>query len=126
MLVNPSLPEHFFDCEYDMRPFAEIEKFWDKPFILTDEYQPDNYADYIYRMDAVGIAGAMTESEFDYFVADCRRSWFKAFPTGTAFRVYCLSYGCHDRPTNWGSFGSLEAAKACCENGPRWRQVKAN
>lgn len=121
MLINPELSANFFDCDYELRPFAEIEKYWDKPFIMTDKYKPDNYADYLYRMDAVGIAGAMTEAEFDDFVADGKRSWFERFPSGVAYRVYCLDGGAWDRPTNWGSFGSLEAAKACCENGPRWR-----
>ncbi len=121
MLINPELPEHFFDCDNGNRSAAEIEKYWDKPFILTDEYQPDNYADYRYRMAAVGIEGAMTEPEFNEFMADCRRSWFEKFPTGTAYRVHCLDGGAWDRPTNWGSFGTLEEAKACCVNGPSWR-----
>lgn len=123
MLINPSLPEHFFNLDNKLRPFDEIDKYWNKPFILTDEYQADVYADYLHRMDAVGIEGAMSELEFDEFVADCRRSWFEAFPSGVAYRVHCLDGGCHDRPTNWGSFGTLEEAQACCESGPRWRQA---
>jgi hypothetical protein len=121
LLINPKIPKHFFDRANDARSPSEIKKFWDKPIILTDEYRPDTFEDYIERMNGFDF-NIMSAEEFSVFLEDGKQSWFKAFPTGTAYRVYCLDGGAWDRPTVWGAFGTLEEAKACCVNGPAWRK----
>jgi hypothetical protein len=124
MLINPKLPKHFFNRANDARSPRELKKFWDVPCILTDEYQPDNFEDYTDRIKGLSD-NIMSAKEFAVFVEDCKQAWFKAFPTGTAYRVYCLDGGAWDRPTVWGAFGTLEEAKACCESGPSWRNKVA-
>lgn len=124
-LINPKLPEHFFDLDNGLRSPSELNEFWNVPIILTDDYQEnDTWEDYQER--TTGFEGKFvlkTESDFNAWLLDKKHSWFKAFPTGTAYRVYCLDGGAWDRPTSWGSFGSLDEAKACCENGPKWRRL---
>jgi len=63
---------------------------------------------------------AKTEADFNNWIAEKKESWFKHFPSGTAYRVHCLDGGAWDRPTSWGAFGTLEEAKECCMTGPRW------
>ncbi len=47
MLINPKLPSHFFDRDNGLRSEAEINKFWNVPIILTEEYsENDTWADY--------------------------------------------------------------------------------
>jgi hypothetical protein len=125
VLINPKLPEHFFDLDNGLRSPFELNEFWNVPIILTDDYQEnDTWEDYQER--TTGFEGEFViknESDFNDWMLNKKQSWFKAFPTGTAYRVYCLDGGCHDRPTTWGSFGSLDEAKACCENGPSWRRL---
>jgi hypothetical protein len=122
MLINPKIPKHFFDRANDERSNRELNKFWQVPIILTEEYsENDTWADYQKRT-AGNTADyvAKTEDEFNNQVQESKESWFKHFPTGTAYRVYCLDGGAWDRPTEWGSFGTLEEAKECCMTGPRW------
>lgn len=90
MLINPELPEHFFNLDIDERQAAELKEFWEVPFIMTDKYNPDDYTNYLYRKEFVGIKEILTEAEFKAKVEDERQSWFNAFPTGIAYRVYCL------------------------------------
>jgi hypothetical protein len=94
--------------------------------ILTDEYKNDDtWADYQERTAGFEtIETCKTEEEFKAWIAGNKESWFKAFPTGTAYRVHCLDGGAWDRPTNWGAFGTLEEAKQCCWTGPSWRKGK--
>lgn len=120
MLINPKLPKHFFDRANELRSPAEIKKFWDKPIILTDDYQADTYGDYCERINGFEIK-VMSPEEFTIFLEEGRQAWFKSFPSGTAYRVHCLDGGAWDRPTSWGAFGTLEEAKACCVSGPSWR-----
>lgn len=124
MLINPQLPDHFFNLDNGLRSQSEIEKYWDVPIILTDKYQEnDTWEDYQER--TAGIHADFikkTEDDFNHWIQDRKDSWFKAFPTGIAYRVHCLDGGAWDRPTSWGSFASLEDAIACCEQGPSWRK----
>ena len=123
MLINPKLPKHFFTRDNSLRSPSEIKRFWDKPIILTDEYKADTYEDYCERIKGFDGFKVMSAEEFAAFIEDNKQSWFKSFPSGTAYRVYCLDGGAWDRPTSWGSFGTLEEASACCANGPVWRKV---
>lgn len=36
------------------------------------------------------------------------------------YDVRCLDFGCWDRPTCWGMFGTLAEAVECCRKGPSW------
>jgi hypothetical protein len=122
MLINPKLPKHFFDCDNSLRSPSELKKFWQVPIILTEEYlEDDTWADYQERT-AGNTADdvAKTEADFNKWIQEKKESWFKHFPTGTAYRVYCLDGGAWDRPTEWGTFSSLEEAKECCLTGPSW------
>lgn len=124
MLINPKLPEHFFDCPNDERSKSELKKFWQVPIILTEEYgdyNEETWTEYQARMtDPKNKYTGDTEAEFNKWMQEKKDAWFMNFPTGTAYRVHCLDGGAWDRPTDWGSFGTLEEAVACAQTGPIW------
>lgn len=37
ILLNPALPEHFFEMANETRSAEEIKKWWDNPIILTEQ-----------------------------------------------------------------------------------------
>jgi hypothetical protein len=120
MIINPKLPVNFFSHDNSLRSPSEIKRFWDKPFILTEDYRPDTYSAYLERcFEGFPI---ITEEEFCTVHERIKKNWFAYYPSGTAYRVHCLDGGAWDRPTSWGSFGTLEEASACCANGPVWRK----
>ena len=125
MLINPKLPKHFFDCDHSLRSVTEIKKFWEVPIIITEQYSPDTYIKYTERIAMNSCSPKISEAEFNAFEESCKQSWFTHFPTGTAYRVYYLCDGAWDRPLEWGSFGTLNQAKSCCESGQYWLQSQS-
>jgi hypothetical protein len=85
IFINPVLPDNFWTEPMENRTPEHMKHWENMPFIVTDNYQSVNNDAY-------------------------KHQWFKAFPTGTAYRVYCLDGGAWDRPTNWGEFGTLDQA----------------
>ena len=114
--INPKLPKHFLNRHNETRSPAEIKKYWNIPFILTHEFSADTYADYAERCDTVLSTEYKkeTEEEFNHTQAERKAKWEADYPTGIAYSVHCLDGGSWDRPTWWGDFNTLEAAKACC------------
>ena len=123
LLINPKLPKHFFNRDNSLRSAAELNKYWDVPIILIDEYK-DNETWEDYQERTAGVENEFikkNEADFNSWIQEKKELWFKNYPTGIAYTVHCLDGGAWDRPTWWGDFGSLEEAKACCENGPSWQ-----
>jgi hypothetical protein len=125
MLINPKLPDHFFYKPNDERSKKELKTFWQVPFILTDEFWSEPWTEYQERTKGPKNKFTIeTETEFNEWTQKKKESWFKEFPSGLAFNVFCLDGGAWDRPTEWGSFATLEEAKQCCWTGPSWRKEK--
>jgi hypothetical protein len=51
-----------------------------------------------------------TEDEFSTRIAEQKKSWYEAWPTGIRYDVYILDGGAWDRPTSKGKVSSLKAA----------------
>jgi hypothetical protein len=77
ILIDPSLPTHFYAKAIAERSAAEVERWEGLPYIV---------------------------------------------PTPLGFRVECLDGGAWDRPTMWGSAGTVDDAIKIAKTGPVWRQ----
>lgn len=118
MLINPKLPDHFFDKPNDERSKKELAKFWQVPFIMTDKFWSETWTEYQERMKGPkNQYTSKTETEFNEWKQKKKEAWFKEFPSGTAYTVFCLDGGAWDRPTELGSFGTLEEAVECAKTG---------
>lgn len=87
--INPRLPRNFSNTPNEARPASHM-RWWDRPYIETftvDEMCGDDEAR--------------------------RQKWLASWPSGTRYDVRCLDGGCHDRPTCWGMFATLDEAKNC-------------
>jgi len=110
VLINPVLPDDFDSTPIDARTEDDLDKWYNLPYIVTSEYQADNYKDYCDRC-ITGIE-TMTEDAFSLVIADNEAKWTERFPNGKAYWIYCLSSGKWDRPTLWGISNSLDDAVA--------------
>jgi hypothetical protein len=123
ILINPVLPDNFYDCPNDERPEEQVHKFWDRPYITVDKFSPSDssYRQYKARVNFIGITPE-TENEFNDRVKLAKDQWGQSFPNGTRYTVHCLDGGAWDRPLCWGCLCSIEEAIECCKNGPAWRK----
>jgi hypothetical protein len=130
MLINPKIPKHFFDRDIGLRSETEINKFWNVPIILTEEYEDHHdktWTEYQERVSGPKNNYTIeTEEEFNTWTQEKKEAWCKNFPTCTAYRVHCHDGGAWDRPTDWGAFGTLEEAVECAQTGPSWRKEQSN
>jgi hypothetical protein len=119
MLINPKLPANYFDSEYGLTP-AQAQKYANVPVIVFEEFKGETYAEYSADMAQYSRIPKMTEEEFEANEARLRNNWLNNYPSGIAYKVYCWDGGCSDRPSEWGSYQTLEAAIAGAEKGPYW------
>lgn len=102
--INPRLPVDFDQTPNDDRPDSHA-KFWHVPYIVTETLE---YLDAYYA----GRTDQWAEEGRTWWATKGRPNWLEAWPTGTRYTVRCLDGGAWDRSTNWGSYGTLEAALA--------------
>jgi len=105
VLINPKLPLHFDSTPNDKRPPAH-RRFYNRPFILLETIAEIDAA---YR----GRSDAFAKQAADSWFHHERALWMAAWPTGMRCTVRCLDGAAWDRSTVWGSFGSVEEARAC-------------
>lgn len=121
-LINPELPEGFWNTPNEERSVAEIEAWWDVPYITTetaDDVEAHTRKHYAWlKKNDPGLATDDVETR----VENDRASFLARCPSGTRYTVDCLDGGAWDRPTWWGDFGTLEEAQKCCDKGPEWRR----
>jgi len=112
--LNPLLRKDFDVTPNDVREAQEVNDWWGKPFIVTQDYSPidASYTDYRTRMSSFKSDRFTldTETAFNERVAKEKASWFDAWPTGTRFEVRCLDGGAWDRSSSKGMFATLELA----------------
>ncbi|WP_340124549.1 hypothetical protein [Methylobacter svalbardensis] len=85
MLINPKLPEHFFNRANDERSPSELKKFWQVLIILIDEYyEGENWTEHQKRTTGPKNKFTIeTEVEFNERKQKKKASWFKEFPSGS-------------------------------------------
>lgn len=121
-LINPQLPELFQVTPNDQRSKAEIQEWWDVPYITTETAE-DVEAHTRENEERLKVqAPELVSPDVEALVEQRRASFLASWPSGTRYTVDCLDGGAWDRPTWWGDFGSLEEAQECCENGPARRR----
>ena len=99
-LLNPALPDNFFSTPNEDRSESEISEWWDRPFIKETRFS---------------FQGTQTQRpDADQLRQVQQNQWLARWPSGSRFDVWILDGGAWDRPTNRGSFASLEEAVAKC------------
>ena len=93
--LNPRLPTRFDGTPNESRPKSH-QRWQNRPYIETYTFEE--------------LSARMTKPEE---IAAFRQRWFEAWPSGTRYDVRCLDGGCHDRPTCWRIFKTLNEAIAC-------------
>ncbi len=111
IFINPNLRSDFNRTPNDEREDLEIEHWYGRPYIETDEYSSETYCEFVARM-ARYDSDCKSESERDFNerTQKNKESWFKAYPTGIRYEVRCLTGGAWDRSSSQGMFGSLDEA----------------
>lgn len=111
IFINPKLRSDFNYTPNDERETLEIEHWYGRPYIETDEYSSETYAEFVVRMASYDFDyKPESEHEFNERTQKLKESWFKAYPTGIRYEVRCLTGGAWDRSSSLGMFGSLEEA----------------
>lgn len=117
--INPPLRPDFDNTPNDERPPEEIERWWNRPYIVTDTFEDQGdstYDEYVARMRSYGDEPSRIREQWEADKAEHRRKWFEWFPDGIRCEVRCLDGGCWDRSTTWGVFPTLEEAMECARN----------
>jgi hypothetical protein len=121
--LNPALREWFNNTPNEERERAELDDWWELPFIETytwaefEKHQRDTQASHRAEQNLY----VKSDADLEAGIASNKVQWFTAWPTGIRYDARCLDGGAWDRSTSWGMAASLEAAIALCEKGPAWR-----
>lgn len=114
ILVNPRLPEDFDELAHEDREQAQVDTWWDRPFIRTE-----TVADVVaFSFAAEGAfrearpSLAKSEEDLAEHITRLRENFLEKYPDGVRYEVRCLDGGAWDRSTCWGYAGSLEGAEA--------------
>lgn len=111
IFINPHLRDDFDYTPNEEREDLEIEHWYAKPYICTDEGRFSTYEEYVARMSDIDPSGHLqSEEEYNKEIEQMRAHWLKAWPTGTRYEVRCLTYGAWDRSSSIGMFKSLQEA----------------
>jgi hypothetical protein len=123
---NPKLRDDFGNTANDYREPLETEDWWGLPYIETFSW--DVREAHTRRVQdhhrAEGNEFVISDTELSAKLADDKARFYEKYPEGLQYFVSCLDGGAWDRPTNWGTFPTLDEALECCELGPVWRRQK--
>lgn len=108
ILINPTIPNWMDSRDIRKRSNAHMKKWFNVPYIETENFIDDTYEDYCERCLGMELE---TEQEFDDRRLRDRESWCNTWGAdGIRYDVRCLDGGAWDRTTNHGSFKTLEEA----------------
>ncbi len=113
ILVNPKLPQNFDFTPNDERDKDELEKWWDKPYILIDELQQESWIEHHQRLKTecdLSDEEIGTQEKWEKQLKNDKETWFKSWHTGFRYEVRCLDGGAWDRSTNYGMYATFEEA----------------
>ena len=111
--VNPKLPKNFDDTPNEERCGDEVYEWWDRAFIITQEFDKDNYKDYCKRMKwSVENSDYVldTKEEFKTRRKQDKANWFGWWKDGIRFDVRILDGGAWDRSSAVNHFDNLDDA----------------
>lgn len=115
--VNPVLRAFFDSTPNDDRELLEIEDWWGKPYVTTQEWNAD-HEHWQYHCDRCAEASldTGTEEDFKFRIKQQKALWYASWPSGVKFTLRCLDGGAWDRSTVWGTFATLEEAVDFAKN----------
>jgi len=111
--IEPVMRYYFDMTPNDERPRAEINDWWDKPYITVQGFIRDTYKEYLERMKDFETE---REEEFNERKQKELKEWFEIFKDGYRYDVRCLNGGAWDRSLNLGNFDNLEDALALAKS----------
>ena len=106
IFVNPTLPDEFDVTPHNERD-AQMQLWWNKPYIIIEDLSPESYIEHINRIE---YEVPPTKEEYAKKLQKNKEVWYEAFPEGFRYTVRCLDGGVWDRSTNHGSFATFEEA----------------
>lgn len=109
---KPILRPYFDSTPNDDRQALEIEDWWNKPYIVTRDWNDmcDTWEAYQERVAGLKLSQPETKAEFIARVRKNEDQWYSAWPTGTRYNVRCLNGGAWDRSTSLAMVGTQEEA----------------
>ena len=114
ILINPNLPAWMDFKDINERSESHLAKWFNVPYIVTEDYQTENYDNHIDRLSKLNIE-IPTKADYQKWQAENKKSWFETWKDGTRYTVRRLDGGAHDRTTNKGSFDNLNDALNKCK-----------
>jgi len=113
--LNPKVPEWMDDKDLEERSESHMQKWFNRPYIRTEDFGEDTYQEYVERMKTCKGYELETEEEFNDRRKKDKEQWLEWWSEGIRYDVRCLDGGAWDRTTNKGSYKTLEEAKARCK-----------
>jgi len=115
--INPLLRPGFNSTKHSDRPDQETSDWWNRAYILEQEYEPsdDTYSGYVTRIKTIGAElgfEVIPEEEWNLTQKENLQLFLNAYSDGKAYTVRILDGGCHDRSSNKGSYPTLDDALA--------------
>lgn len=125
--INPTLRDDFRNTANEYREPLEKEDWEGLPYIETYTWEQAEAHDRETQAShrAEGNEFVISDEELNAKLDSRKAHFFKLYPEGKLYNVNCLDGGAWDRPTDWGTFPTLEEAIECCELGPVWRRSKS-
>jgi len=111
--LNPNLRSDFDSTANEDREDLEVEHWWGKPYIVTQDYwlADNSYEEFFQRMKEFDKDYAVeSEKEWNERIASNKDRWFKAWPSGVRYEVRCLNGGAWDRSSSIAMVATLEEA----------------
>lgn len=130
--IDPKLRANFDNTPNEERSPAEIEKWWNKPFIVSTTFEGNqadqDYDAYFERVKDYDFKAypTKTREEWEADQAQQKADWYASFPSGTRYEVYCLDGGAWDRATWRGMFAKLSEAVRFAKSGQTFTAHRPN
>lgn len=109
--INPVQRYYFDMTPNEERCQAEINDWWDKPYIVTQGFVRDTYKEYVQRMGE-DYENLETKEAFTRRKEKEYKQWDECFSDGYRYDVHVLNGGAWDRSLNLGHFDNIEDAIA--------------
>lgn len=114
IMINPKLRKYFDSTPNENRSQKEIDKFWNKPYIVIEELEQETWEEHYHRLktppNAFTDEAIGTKEEYLKKLKEEKNSWLEAWHTGFRYNVRCLDGGAWDRSTNRGMCATFEGA----------------
>lgn len=121
--INPKVPEWMDFKDINDRSKSHMDKWWCRPYIITQDFMHDTYEDYCERIaytqedDYVGDYKIETELEFNTRRIEENKRWHDDWgDDGIRYDVRILDGGAWDRTSNKGSYRTLKEAMDVCKS----------